>query len=331
MALWGKDDNLRSAGTVVVDYAAKTVTGTGTTFTDSAVGDVIRFGVRGGGGVYFGDAVISEITNDTNCKIASTEALNGSAISGAAYYLSQLPLYTTEDHEWSEKKNTSGEYYTFKSRDALEAIGIGNSIIAVDTRHLGLQLTANHPDVIVNNSARVNIAGVGTGTKVALSPSIVGHKKVYITPVPPGVAKGSYVVNGGKNIHITGTASTYVSLQSGVTAQIDIGNHVEFGSRNMISLTSTIAAAIEVGDHIDFQRLSGGYDRVVYGIGNGHHTIHENSSTPYRTENTGWVGVTTYIDCDGNFRVKKETLVAMSGITTTGDFGSQGIVYPTAE
>jgi len=30
----------------------------------------------------------------------------------------------------------------------------------------------------------------------------------------------------------------------------------------------------------------------------------------------GWVGVTTYVDTDGNFRVKKETLVAMSGITT---------------
>ena len=41
-----------------------------------------------------------------------------------------------------------------------------------------------------------------------------------------------------------------------------------------------------------------------------------------RTEETvyeagaGWVGVTTYIDTHGTLRVKKETLVAMSGIST---------------
>ena len=41
-----------------------------------------------------------------------------------------------------------------------------------------------------------------------------------------------------------------------------------------------------------------------------------------RTETTkyesgaGWVGVTTYNDMHGNLRVKKETLVAMSGIST---------------
>ena len=30
----------------------------------------------------------------------------------------------------------------------------------------------------------------------------------------------------------------------------------------------------------------------------------------------GWVGVQTYMDSDNNLRVKKEVLVAMSGITT---------------
>ena len=37
--------------------------------------------------------------------------------------------------------------------------------------------------------------------------------------------------------------------------------------------------------------------------------------------------VKAYLDNGGNLRVKKETLVAMSGITT----GSDGIAYPTAE
>lgn len=38
----------------------------------------------------------------------------------------------------------------------------------------------------------------------------------------------------------------------------------------------------------------------------------------YAVTHGGWVGVTTYIDCHGNLRVKSETLVA-SGILTTSD------------
>ena len=39
------------------------------------------------------------------------------------------------------------------------------------------------------------------------------------------------------------------------------------------------------------------------------------SGTSFET-GVGWVGVTTYNDTEGNFRVKKEILVAMSGIST---------------
>ena len=43
---------------VTVNYDTKVVTGSGTTFGETGaakVGDVIRFGVRGNGGTYFGD------------------------------------------------------------------------------------------------------------------------------------------------------------------------------------------------------------------------------------------------------------------------------------
>ena len=36
----------------------------------------------------------------------------------------------------------------------------------------------------------------------------------------------------------------------------------------------------------------------------------------YAVSHAGWVGVTTYTDCHGKLRVKSETLVAFSGITT---------------
>ena len=48
-------------------------------------------------------------------------------------------------------------------------------------------------------------------------------------------------------------------------------------------------------------------------------------TTAYSVAHGGWVGLTTYNDCDGNLRVKSEVLVAMSGISTgsTG-YGAAG-------
>ena len=45
----------------------------------------------------------------------------------------------------------------------------------------------------------------------------------------------------------------------------------------------------------------------------------------FAASSQGWVGVTTYVDCNDNLRVKSETLVAMSGITT----GVNSLLYPT--
>ena len=329
MALWGKDDNLRSAGTVALNYTTKVVTGTGTTFTDNEVGDVIRFGVRGGGGVYFGDAVIDSITSNTVCSVATTETLTGAAIAGAAYYLSQLPSYTAgEDNEFSNTKYEGASYGAYKVRPALAAVGVGASVISFQTNGLKLQVNKNHPDAIVNGGVSIPIVGIATGTAVATSPSVVGFKTVY-TVAPAGVAAGAHIVNDGVNIRVTGVAATSVTLHSGVTAQINKDAHVEFGSNRIVSLASTISTAIALHEHIDIQRMSGGYDKLVYGIGNGTYESHKNKSTGYRTANTGWVGVTTYVDCHGEVRVKHECLVAMSGITTTGNFGAQGIEYPS--
>ena len=176
MALWGSNDNLVSSGTVSLDYTTKVVTGSGTTFGSvgfGTVGDVIRFGVRGNGGTYFGDAVISKVTSATNITIASTDGLSGAAIAATDYYLSQLPKSSVLDSSYSETQT--------------------------------------------------------------------------------------------------------------------------------------------------------GYDKNVYGISTT--TAYAGVSTKYRTNGTGWVGVTTYTDVHGNLRVKSEILVASSGITT----GANGIAYPTEE
>tara|TARA_A200000159_G_scaffold85946_1_gene79458 strand:+ start:147 stop:749 length:603 start_codon:yes stop_codon:yes gene_type:complete len=72
-------------------------------------------------------------------------------------------------------------------------------------------------------------------------------------------------------------------------------------------------------------------DSLVFGISD---ATAQNSSTTaaqspsvqgqFKTE-SGWVGVTTYIDSHGNYRVKQEVLVAMSGITTGSiDYYTEG-------
>ena len=113
MALWGTADSIYSPGTVTVDYANKTVTGSGTSFTNATVGSVISIGV----GVTYGEAIISAITSNTAISIASTQFLSGAPISGVAYTMSQKPKYVLHDSNYAESP-----------------VGVGtiNSVVGVD-------------------------------------------------------------------------------------------------------------------------------------------------------------------------------------------------------
>jgi hypothetical protein len=115
MALWGTADGLFSPGTVTVDYAAKTITGSGTSFTAAGIaeGTIISIGA----GSTFGSAVISEITSATLISIATTQYLSGAVISGVGYTLSQRPIYTLEDSNYGN--------------------GVGESIYGVDIFETG--------------------------------------------------------------------------------------------------------------------------------------------------------------------------------------------------
>jgi hypothetical protein len=105
MALWGTNDSVLSEGTVSLDYETGIVIGSGTSFGtvgSAKTGDVIRFGVRGDGGVYYGDAVIVSIASSEEIAIGSTAGLSGDDILDEEYYISELPLYTTGDSTYSE-------------------------------------------------------------------------------------------------------------------------------------------------------------------------------------------------------------------------------------
>ena len=151
---------------------------------------------------------------------------------------------------------------------------------------------------------------------------------------------------------VTGTGTTFGTVGFGVT-----GDVIRFGIRGdggtyfcdavIASIASTISVTIAstsgltgaaiantdyylselpsstVGD-FSYSEKNTDYDKVVYGIST---SAYDDVSTAYRTSGTGWVGVTTYVDAAGNFRVKSEILVAASGIST----GSDGILYPSTE
>jgi hypothetical protein len=104
---------------------------------------------------------------------------------------------------------------------------------------------------------------------------------------------------------IVGIASTTV-LTIGSTAGL---------SGASIANTSFTVSQLPVYTIVDshYSETNTDYDSFVYGIS----TTGSQSSlaTQYET-GVGWVGITTYNDNEGNLRVKKEILVAMSGIQT---------------
>jgi len=251
MALWGNNDNVGSGGLVALSNGV--VTGSGTTFGQvgaAKTGDVIRFGIRGNGGTYYGDAVIVGIASTTQLTIDSTAGLSTASIGSTSFYISELPKYTVLDSTYSNSNDSAPSLTT----------------------------------LTITGTATTN-AGVGTD---------------IIPVVPPsGLIVGDLLVNGGDNLAISILGTT------------------------TISLGSTISIGIATGATLTFKRYVDGYDRQVYGIS----TTSEYVAAGYSGyAHAGWVGVTTYIDCQGNFRVKTETLVAMSGITT----GADGILYPTS-
>lgn len=243
MALWGNNDAKLSVGTVSLDYATLTVTGSGTSFGQvgsAATGDVIRFGSRTG--TYYGDAVIIGITSDSVLSIASTSNLNGAAISGVQFDISELPKYIVLDSAYSQYniQNNASETTTTVLTSVAATANIGVSTVAIAST-AGIRLG----DTFASDSVSKVITSIGTTS-------------------------------------------------------------VSFGS--------TIASTLAAGSAVTITRLSGTYNKSVYGVAE--YGADAAQTTSYALTHEGWVGITSYVDSEGNLRVKTETLVAMSGITT---------------
>ena len=95
MALWGKSDSLFSTGTISVNLTTKVCTiSTGTLPAAATIeGAVVTITGKG-------SAVILERTGNTTFTIVNTTGLDGTAISGVAYNISEQPVYLNEDSNY---------------------------------------------------------------------------------------------------------------------------------------------------------------------------------------------------------------------------------------
>ena len=346
MALWGNNDNKGSLGTVSLNYGNKTVTGTGTTFGQTgaaAVGDVIRFGAAFGGTTgYAGDAVITSIASTISLRIDSTAGLSGGEITDFNYQISECPKSSIKDAAQNQSSNAvlALDAKLVTTAASRSGIGVtlltvtgnasGNNIVAGDRVVYGvphrLQVSTVNSliglsTVVLNNAIPTTTlqyhtpnnaatAGIGT-TLLKITERAYGDDpdtdSVTLVAVGDSVGVGTYTGT------ITAIAENFpgqreVTLNSGLTQQVFAGA--------VIDVTRAIAGGEPV-EFIGVESLSGKESQVV-GLSAADLTAASGSTarSSYAAASTGWVGIMTYTDANGNARVKSEVLVAMSGITT---------------
>ncbi len=164
MALWGNNDNKGSGGTVTLNYTTLEVVGSGTTFGQvgaAATGDVIRFGIRGSGGTYFGDAVIVGIASATTLTIGSTAGLSGAAIAATSFYVSELPKYTVLDSTYSNVNDATATLSNINlTATSSASAGVGTNIIPI----VGPAPLLIAGDYLVNGASNIRVTVVGSST-----------------------------------------------------------------------------------------------------------------------------------------------------------------------
>ena len=180
---------------------------------------------------------------------------------------------------------TSETLLTIGSTAGLSGASIASTDFQVSELPKYTVLDSSYSETLTTDPVLTPLTQTGTAT----TNSPVGFSTVYVA-VSDFVFVGDFLLNDGNNIEIS---------------TVNDAN---------IALASTISAGISTGDILTFKRYSNGYSKYVYGVADA--GIAAAQGTSYALTHEGWVGVTTYMGVEGELRVKKEVLVAMSGITT---------------
>jgi hypothetical protein len=157
---------------------------------------------------------------------------------------------------------------------------------------------------------------------------------------------GTITINLGTEV-VTGSGTTFVTAGLSAGDVLVVGAGATYGqaviravtSATQLSIASTqfliplnggiVGAAYTVNQKPKYTLEDGQYIApdvksnkfsAVFGVDTAETAAARTASVggkagAYGVAHAGWVGVTTYVDCHGNFRVKSETLVAGSSIT----------------
>lgn len=112
--------------------------------------------------------------------------------------------------------------------------------------------------------------------------------------------------------NITGTGALFIGSTAGLSPDFTVGVVTTF----QISQLPKSSILDFTYSEANPSTLDDGIDRKVVAVGEA--GADAANGSVYEA-GAGWVGVTTYVDSEGVFRVKKEVLVAMSGISTGND------------
>jgi hypothetical protein len=249
MALWGTADALFSPGTVSVNYAAKTITGSGTSFTAAGIGTgtVITIGA----GATFGSAVISGITSATLISIATTQYLSGAAISGVGYTLSQRPIYTLEDSNYGNGGAGAGATIaSIYGVDIYEA-GATTQYAVTHAGWVGIKTyMGSEGEMRVRTETLVAFSGISTNTGPtfgaegdAVDDAVFPDRLIVISSQPVGTS----VTSGGTatfSVTATATPTSTLSYQwqqstGGAYSNLSDGGQISDATTATVSIANT--------------------------------------------------------------------------------------------
>ena len=167
-----------------------------------------------------------------------------------------------------------------------------------DNRDAQGTVTLNYATGIVTGS---NLESPGSGTLFGETGSIQeGDVIRFGSMEKPGTYFGDAVV-----VSIASTTQLTIGSTAGLSGAAIAG--ASFQGSQLPKYT------IVDSHYSESQAIGNDFSARVYGISTA--GAQDANATTYEV-GVGWVGVTTYVDNAGNLRVKKEILVAMSGIET---------------
>jgi hypothetical protein len=286
MALWGKADNLFSPGTVAVDYATETITGTGTSFTSAGIstGTTIVIGVGG----TFGQAVISGITSDRVISIATTQYLSGEAISGVGYTLTQKPVYTLEDSNYAGIQTTStgltNAVYGVDEYEAAANAATGSKYKVAHAGWVGIHTYIDqHNTLRVKSEVLVAMSGISSNvpatygaTGDALDDAVFPDRYITITTQP--VSLSGVSTTAAQSFSVVASATPTASL----TFQWQYASYVGAGFTNLANggiYSNVTTATVGIGSTTVGADIPDGYQYRTVVTSTGGATATSNAAT----------------------------------------------------